>query len=100
MRRITKTDGWVIAKVPSGSLLYRMVYYALSSYENRPYEAWYSMEKWREIFLANGYKNVEVKKCGSLLEGIMNRIRKDIKKSVCLPFTKIGRVYFLIIAKK
>lgn len=97
IKRVIKPDGWMVAKVPSGSLLYKIVYYALSPVENRPFEAWLSQKQWYDIIANAGYKNITICKCGSVLAGLTMRI-------TALRFLKylppIGKIHFLIKAQK
>jgi len=98
MKRVLKPNGWMVVKVPSGSLLYKLVYYALSPVENRPFEAWLSKKQWHDIFVNAGYKNVSVSLCGSILAGMTMRIKMLNKTTQYLPH--LGRIYFIIKAQK
>lgn len=98
MKRVLKPNGWMIAKVPSGSLLYRIIYHLLSPIENRPYEAWFCKKDWYKLVTDEYYKNINISKCGSILSGFAMRIKKIKKILKYLP--PIGRIYFLIKAQK
>ena len=98
MRRVVKPNGWIVAKVPSGSLLYKTVYYLLSPIENRPYEAWFSKKEWCDLVMDAGYEKVCVTDCGSVLVGFAMRIPHMRRALKFIP--RIGRIYYLIKAKK
>lgn len=98
MKRVLKPEGWLVAKVPSGSFLYKIVYYLLSPIENRPDEAWYSKSEWKKKAEEVGYKNVRVKSCGDIVTGFKNRLPFIRDRFDFLP--KTGRIYFLISARK
>lgn len=98
MKRVLKLNGWIVAKVPSGSLLYKLVYYALSPIENRPFETWLSKKQWHDIIANTDYKNVSVWPCGSILAGMAMRIKMLNKTIRYLP--QFGRIYFIIKAQK
>ena len=98
IRRIVKPNGWVITKVPSGSWLYRIVYYLLSPQENRPFEAWYSKRKWAGLMQESGLKDIEVSTCGSIINGLAMRSQALAKfNNYAFAF---GRIYYLIKAQK
>lgn len=97
-KRSLKTAGWMVAKIPSGSLLYKMVFYLLSPFENRPYEAWFSKKEWQKKLLDCGYKNVSIYDCGGVVKGFFMRIKGINKLLKYLP--NFGKIYFLIKAQK
>lgn len=98
MKRTLRPNGWMVAKVPNNSLLYKIVYYLLSPIENRPYEAWLSKKEWQKKLIDGGYKNINISKCGSIFIGFAMRIQ--ILKKLLSIFPKIGKIYFLIKAQK
>lgn len=98
MKRVLRPNGFLVAKVPSGSFIYKIVYFLLSPIENRPYEVWYSRNKWREIMADKGYKNVNVIGCGDIVTGIRNRL--SFGKTIFSFLPKIGRIYYLVSARK
>lgn len=98
MKRALNANGWAVAKVPSGSLLYRLVYYLLSPIENRPYEAWLPKKEWQKKFEEQGYKDVEISCCGGILTGLAMRL-PIIKKFVKF-IPSLGKIYFIIKARK
>lgn len=98
LKRVTKKGGYVVTKVPSGLLLYKIIYILTSSVENRPDETWYPRHQWKIIFKKAGFKNVRAELCGSVLEGILNRLTKNEKIKNLVP--KIGKIYFLIKCQK
>ncbi|MCG2699907.1 class I SAM-dependent methyltransferase [Candidatus Parcubacteria bacterium] len=98
MKRVLKPNGWMIAKVPSGSLLYRIIFHLLSPIENRPYEAWFCKKDWQKLVVNENYQNVDISKCGSVLTGFAMRIHK--MKNLLNRLPAIGRIYFLIKAQK
>lgn len=98
MKRVLKPDGWMVAKVPSGSLLYKIIYYLLSPVENRPYEAWLPKKEWQKKLVDCGYKNTNISNCGSIVLGFAIRIQKINKLLRFLP--SLGKIYFLIKAQK
>jgi len=97
-RRVLKSNGWVVAKVPSGSFLYKIVYHLLSPIENRPNEIWLSKKEWQKKFIDCGYKNINVLDCGSALVGFAMRIQRINKLLKYLP--RLGKIYFIIKAQK
>jgi len=98
MYRVLKSSGWMIAKVPTGTLLYKLVYYLLSPIENRPYEVWLSRKEWSKTVEESEYKNVEITNCGGILVGFAMRI--PIMKDFLEFLPSIGKIYFLIKAQK
>lgn len=98
MKRVLKPDGWMVAKVPNGSLLYKIVYYLLSPIENRPDEAWLSQSEWQNIVRESGYKNISLSQSGSVFIGSAMRIQGMRKLIKYLP--SFGKIYFLIKAQK
>lgn len=98
MKRTLKPDGWTIAKVPNGSLLYKIVFHLLSPIENRPYEAWLSKKEWEKKFAECGYKNIKISRCGGILRGLAMRIKILRKFLKYVP--SFGRIYFIIKAQK
>lgn len=98
MERVIKPDGWIIAKVPSGTFLYRIIYYLLSPVENRPHEVWYSKKRWAKLMEESGFRNIEVNTCGSVINGLAMRIKSLAKlNKYSIPF---GHIYYLIKARK
>jgi ubiquinone/menaquinone biosynthesis C-methylase UbiE len=98
MKRVVKKGGYLITKVPSGNWLYRVVYNLTSPIEARPYEVWYKPNKWRELFKDAGFSDVKVEMCGSVVEGVLNRVIKNKGLKNAVP--KIGKIYYLIKCKK
>lgn len=98
MKRVLKPNGWMVAVVPSGSLLYRLVYYTLSPIQHRPFEVWLSQKQWHDIFTNTGYKNISISLSYNILAGIAMRIRILSKIIQYLP--QFGRTCFLIKAQK
>ena len=98
MKRALKTEGWMAAKIPSGSLLYRLVYYLLSPVENRPYEAWLSKKEWQKKLADCGYKNISISDCSGVVRGFSMRINSINKFLKYLP--NWGKIYFLVKAQK
>lgn len=97
-KRALKPGGWMVAKVPAGSLLYKIVFYLLSPVENRPYEAWLSKKEWQEKLIDSGFQNIEISDCGGILTGLAMRFPLMGKLLKFLP--SFGKIYFLIKAKK
>ncbi len=98
MKRVLKPQGWMVIKVPSGSLLYKIVYYLLSPIENRPYEAWLPKKEWQKKFEEQGYRDVAISCCGGILTGLAMRL-PIIKKFVRF-IPSLGKIYFIIKARK
>lgn len=98
MKRVLKPNGWMVTKIPSGSLLYKIIYYLLSPVENRPDEAWLSKKEWQKKLIDCNYKNINISKCGGVFQGLAMRIRGMKKFLKYLP--SIGKIYFLIKAQK
>lgn len=103
-KRVLKPNGWMVAKVPNDSLLYRLVSIAievmfhLGVSDWRPKENLRSREEWASIARSLGYKDIEIQKCGSLFIALIRRIFKSNKYDDSVP--NIGKLYFLIKAKK
>lgn len=98
MKRVLKLGGYMVAKIPSGSVLYRIVYHLLSPIENRPYEAWFSKKVWQQKATDVGFKNVVISDCGGVLKGLAMRLPLLNRLLNFLP--NIGKIYFLIQAQK
>jgi len=98
MKRVLKPNGWMVAKVPTGSLLYKIVYYLLSPIENRPYEAWLSKKVWQKKVIDSGFQNTSVINCGSVFAGLAMRIPRANK--LLKYMHSFGKIYFLIKAQK
>ncbi|MEJ2745189.1 MAG: methyltransferase domain-containing protein, partial [bacterium] len=96
MKRLLKPGGWMAATVPNGSITYAIIYYGLYPFRNRPYEAWLNRRRWAELLCEAGYDNVEVSKCGSILDGILMRIFKRFGMRFKLP---VWRIYYFISGK-
>lgn len=92
MRRVLKPGGVMVAKVPSRSFLQSLVYYGLYPFKNRPYEAWYPMNKWVTFTKEAGYVNVKAEKCGSIFDGILMRVFRGSSRRLSL---RLGRLYYL-----
>jgi len=97
-KRVLMPSGWMVVKVPTGSLLYRIVYYLLSPIENRPYEAWLPKKEWQKKLINVGFQNIKIFNCGGILVGLAMRIPIMNKLLKFLP--SFGKIYFLIKAQK
>lgn len=97
-KRALKPNGWMVAKIPSGSLLYKIVFNLLSPIENRPYEAWLSKKEWRGKLIEAGFQKVAIASCGGILVGLAMRIPVMNKLLKFLP--SFGKIYFIIKAQK
>lgn len=93
-----KPGGWLITKVPSGNILYRLVYYALSSRENRPFEAWYPPSKWCQFAADAGLDNVHIGTCGGILIGTYKRLLGNGFATGYLP--NVGRLHYIFFGRK
>ncbi|MCX6353707.1 MAG: methyltransferase domain-containing protein [Candidatus Aureabacteria bacterium] len=92
MKRILKPGGVMVAKVPSRSFLQALVYYGMSPFMNRPFEAWYPMERWVQFTKEAGFTDVKAGKCGSIIDGILMRVFKGTRFRLS---PKLGRLYYL-----
>jgi ubiquinone/menaquinone biosynthesis C-methylase UbiE len=98
IRRVTRKGGYVVSKVPSGNWLYNIIFWFICLFHWRDKEQHFSMQGWKEIFERNGFRNVKVSACGSVLMGIRNRLWKTGKLDWLIP--KLGKIYYLIEARK
>ena len=98
MHKKLKPCGWLVTKVPSGNLLYRLVYYIVSRIKDRPFEAWHSPEEWVVFAKKVGLKNVRLEKCGGILFGINKKLFGKTKLNKYIP--NIGRIHYIFYGQK
>lgn len=98
LKKTLKNDGYIVAKVPSNSLLYLFVFYLLDLFRWHADEVRLSKKEWEDLLIKAGYKNIKIKYCGSVIVSFFRRTLKS--KIMDRYFKNISRIYFLIEAKK
>lgn len=96
--RVIKPGGWVVAKVPNGLLLYSIIFCLTNLTRWFPHEDYHFKDEWEVIFKNIGFKEVEVKECGSILMAVSRRIFKSKRVDKFVP--NVGKIYYLIKGKK
>lgn len=97
-KKVLKKDGYMIAKVPSNSLLYLIVFHILDLFRWHADEVRLSKKEWEKLLIKAGYRDIKIKYCGSVIVNFFRRILKS--KKMDKYFKNIGKIYFLIVAKK
>jgi glycosyltransferase involved in cell wall biosynthesis/SAM-dependent methyltransferase len=98
MAQKLRPGGWLVTKVPSGNLAYRIAYRALSSSENRPFEAWLRPDEWVKLAQSAGLRNVRLERCGSALRGMYKRLASTGRIARLLP--NICRIHYLFYGQR
>jgi ubiquinone/menaquinone biosynthesis C-methylase UbiE len=98
MYKKLKPGGWLVTKVPSGNILYKIIFYSVSRMKNRPFEAWYPSEKWIDFAGKTGLKNITLEKCGGVLFAINKKLFSKTKLTKYIP--NIGRIHYIFYGQK
>lgn len=94
-----KPGGWLVAKVPTGNLPYRIAYYTLSVLENKHmFEAWHSANEWVTFAKKANLKNISITRCGGFFVGIGKRFLGNTKLIRYVP--NILRIHYIFYGQK
>lgn len=100
MYKKLKPGGWLVTKVPSGGVLYKLAYYTLSILENKHMiEEWHNPQGWIAFAEKTNLTNISLEKCGSILIGGCRKFIKNPRLIKYIP-RNIGRIHYIFYGQK